>query len=67
MYLLMKNLKTKRKTKRLDHVKVGPFLIAKQKGVVSYRLELPPDAALRELEMFAVDLSRHSSLHVKVN
>ena len=42
----MKNLKTKRKTKRLDHVKVGPFLIAEQKGTVSYRLELPPDAKI---------------------
>ena len=46
MYLLTKNLKTKRKTKKLDHVKVGPFLIAEQKGTVSYRLELPPDAKI---------------------
>ena len=46
VYLLTKNLKTKRKTKKLDHVKVGPFLIAEQKGAVSYRLELPPDARI---------------------
>ena len=46
VYLLTKNLKTKRKTKKLDHVKVGPFLIAEQKGAVSYRLELPPDAKI---------------------
>jgi len=46
VYLLTKNLKTKRKTKKLDHVKVGPFLIAEQKGTVSYRLELPPDAKI---------------------
>jgi hypothetical protein len=46
VYLLTKNMKTKRPTKKLDHVKVGPFLIAEQKGPVNYRLELPPDARI---------------------
>ena len=46
VYLLTKNLRTKRKTKKLDHVKVGPFLIAEQKGAVSYRLKLLPDAKI---------------------
>lgn len=46
VYLLTKNLKTKRNTKKLDHVKVGPFLIAEVKGPVNYRLELPPDARI---------------------
>ena len=44
MYLLTKNLKTKRKTRKLDYVKVGLFLIAERKGAVNYRLKLPPDA-----------------------
>ena len=46
VYLFTKNMKTKRPTKKLDHVKVGPFLIAEQRGPVNYRLELPPDAKI---------------------
>jgi hypothetical protein len=46
VYLLTKNLKSRRNNKKLDHVKVGPFLIAEQRGPVNYRLELPPDARI---------------------
>ena len=31
----------KRPSKKLDHMKVGPFLIVEQRGPVNYRLELP--------------------------
>ena len=44
VFLLTKNLKTRRKTKKLDHVKVGPFLISDIKGPNNYRLELLKDA-----------------------
>ena len=44
VYLLTKNLKTRRPSKKLDHVKVGPFFIKAQRGAVSYELELPQDA-----------------------
>jgi hypothetical protein len=44
VYLLTRNLKTKRLSKKLDHVKVGPFLIAEKRGAVNYKLDLPPDA-----------------------
>ncbi|CAA77892.1 env homologue [Cladosporium fulvum T-1 virus] len=46
VYLLTKNLKTRRQTKKLDHVKVGPFFIDKVVGPVNYRLRLPPDAKI---------------------
>ena len=36
VYLLMKNLKTQQKLKKLDHIKVRPFLIAEAKGPVNY-------------------------------
>jgi len=44
VYLLTKNLRTKRPSRGLDNVKVGPFLIKAQRGPVNYTLELPPDA-----------------------
>ena len=43
VYLLTKNLKKKKGnqyTKKLNHVKVGPFFIKKQKGLVSYEIDL---------------------------
>jgi len=41
-----KNLRTTKSSKKLDHVKVGPFLIEEQKGPVNYRLRLPKDAKI---------------------
>jgi transposase InsO family protein len=46
VYLLTKNLRTKRPSKGLDNVKVGPFLIKAQRGPVNYTLELPRDAKI---------------------
>ncbi|GIZ39172.1 hypothetical protein CKM354_000256300 [Cercospora kikuchii] len=46
VYLLTKNLRTRRKTKKLDQVKVGPFLIDEARGPVNYRLKLPRDAKI---------------------
>ena len=37
-YLLIKNLKIKRLSKKLDYVKVGPFLIKRIKGPNNYKL-----------------------------
>jgi len=44
VYLLTKNLKTRRLSKKLNHVKVGLFRIKKVKGPVSCELDLPKDA-----------------------
>ena len=44
VYLHTKNLKSKRLSRKLDHVKVRPFLIKQPKGPVNYELQLPPDA-----------------------
>ncbi|CAE7205183.1 hypothetical protein HRS9139_10399 [Pyrenophora teres f. teres] len=46
VYLRTKNLRTKRPSKGLDNVKVGPFLILDRKGPVTYTLNLPPDARI---------------------
>jgi hypothetical protein len=46
VYLYTKNLRTKRPSKGLDNVKVRPFLVLKQNGLVTYTLELLPDAKI---------------------
>jgi hypothetical protein len=46
VYLRTKNLRTRRPTKKLDKVKVGPFFISKQISAVNYRLDLPKDAKI---------------------
>jgi hypothetical protein len=44
--LHIKNLRSKRLSKGLDYVKVGPFLISKRNGPVTYTLELLLDAKI---------------------
>jgi hypothetical protein len=46
VYLHTKNLHTKRPSKGLNNIKVGPFLISKQNRPVTYTLELPPDTKI---------------------
>ena len=40
VYLVRKNIKTKRPSNKLDHTKLGPFRITKKIGKVNYRLNL---------------------------
>jgi hypothetical protein len=44
--LYTKNLRSKRLSKGLDHVKVGLFLILKRNGPVIYTLELSLDVKI---------------------
>ena len=41
VYLLRRNIKTKRPSTKLDHQKLGPFEIEEQLGPVGYKLKLP--------------------------
>jgi hypothetical protein len=41
VYLLRKNIVTKRPSDKLDHKKLGLFKIAEIKSLVNYRLKLP--------------------------
>jgi hypothetical protein len=41
VYLLRRNIKSDKPTKKLDAVKLGLFKILRQKGPVNYELELP--------------------------
>ena len=41
VYLLRKNIKTKRPSDKLDHTKLGPYKILKRLGPVTFELQLP--------------------------
>lgn len=41
VYLLRKNIKTRRLNNKLDFKKIGPFEIKEKLGEVTYRLKLP--------------------------
>jgi hypothetical protein len=41
VYLLRRNIKTKRPSDKLDHIKLGPFKIIKKLGPVTFKLEMP--------------------------
>ncbi len=41
MYLLTKNLKIKKKSKKLNHVKIESFFIKAIKELINYELDLP--------------------------
>ena len=59
MYFFIKNFKTKNPNKKLDHVKVGPFLIKEVKGPFDYELNLPADAKV--FPMFNISLLEPAS------
>ena len=46
VYLLRKNIKTKRPSTKLDFKKLGPFEILEKKGPVNYKLRLPAKSRL---------------------
>jgi hypothetical protein len=46
VYLLRKNIKTKRPSTKLDFKKLGPFEILEKIGPVNFRLKLPEDSKL---------------------
>jgi hypothetical protein len=41
VFLLRRNIKTKRPSTKLDHIRLGPFIIEGKKGPVNYKLKLP--------------------------
>ena len=49
VYLLTKNLKTKKVSKKLNHVKVGLFFIKQQKKSINYELNLFSDIKIHPI------------------
>jgi hypothetical protein len=55
VFLLQKNIKTKRPNQKLDHPKLGPFIIEEKLGPVNYQLRLP-DTMQRIHPIFHISL-----------
>jgi hypothetical protein len=64
VYLLRRNIKSNKLTKKLDVVKLGLFKILRQKGLVNYELELPKK--MRILLTFHVSLLELATLDAKL-
>ena len=47
MFLLIRNLRIKRLSKKLDFKKIGPFKIIKKISILNYELDLPKIIRLR--------------------
>ena len=47
VYLFIKNLKTKKKSKKFDYIKVKPFFIKAKKRIGSYNLKLFKDTKVQ--------------------
>ena len=49
VWLLTKNIKTTRPSKKLDYRRLGPFRITQRIGAVAYKLELPPSMKIHKV------------------
>jgi hypothetical protein len=49
VYLLRKNIKTRRLSTKLDHTKLRPFKILEKHGLVTYKLELLPNIRIHSM------------------
>jgi len=58
VYISQKNIKTKRPTDKLDHRKIGPYLVDKQVGEVAYKIKLPKHLKIHL--MFHILLLEHT-------
>jgi hypothetical protein len=49
VYLLRRNIKTRRLSVKLDYTKLRPFKILKKQGPVTYKLDLLPDIRIHSI------------------
>jgi hypothetical protein len=61
VYLLIKNFKTRRSSKKLNHVKIESFFIKKTKKLINYELNLSKNVKIHS--MFHVSLLKSTNLN----
>ncbi|SLM39539.1 reverse transcriptase domain protein [Lasallia pustulata] len=64
VYLLPRNIQTKRPAKKLDHTKLGPFRIKKKLGPDMYKLQLPDSMKIHPVFHATVLEPAHSSIPI---
>jgi hypothetical protein len=64
MYLLTKNLKIRKKSKKLDHVKVKSFFIKAVKESINYELDLPKN--VKVFLVFHISLLKSADLSTSI-
>ncbi|MGH3055524.1 MAG: hypothetical protein ACRDL7_11165, partial [Gaiellaceae bacterium] len=62
VYLLIKNIKSKRLSRKLDYIKVGLFLIRRARGPVNYKLSLLPNTKV--FPVFYISLLEKVDLNI---
>jgi hypothetical protein len=63
VWLKTDNIRTRRKAKKLDHKKIGPFIITAKIGTRAYKLELPESLAIHDVfHVGLLELARESSI-----
>ena len=67
VYILIKNLTTKRLNKKLNHMKVGPFFIKAVKGPVNYELNLLKNTHIHSVIHINVLESVDSNTYIQKN
>ncbi|BAE56502.1 unnamed protein product [Aspergillus oryzae RIB40] len=65
VFLLRRNIKTKRPSSKLDHQKIGPFRVEEQIGNVNYRLKLP-DSMKKIHPVFHISLLEPAPENAKI-
>jgi hypothetical protein len=63
VYILRKNIKTKRPSDKLDHTKIGPFRISQKLSDINYRIQLP--ANMRIHPIFHISLLEPAPHNIK--
>ncbi|SLM33604.1 reverse transcriptase domain protein [Lasallia pustulata] len=64
VYLLQRNIQTKRPAKKLDHTKLGPFRIKKKLGPNVYKLQLPDSMKIHPVFHITVLEPVHPSIPI---
>ena len=64
VYLLQRNIQTKRPAKKLDHIKLGPFGIKKKLGPDVYELQLPDSMKIHPVFHTTVLEPAHPSIPI---
>ena len=63
VWLKIDNIRTRRKTKKLDHRKIGPYIITAKIGTRAYKLELPETLAIHDVfHVGLLELAREATI-----